>query len=49
MTWGEFKKWVEEKNVLDEHEIEYIDFTLEPNFGVSKWIDENGKTSFNIC
>lgn len=26
MTWGEFKKWMEEKGVTDEDKIRYMDF-----------------------
>lgn len=30
MTWGEFKKWVEEKGVTDNMEIDYIDCNENP-------------------
>lgn len=31
MTWGEFKKWVEENKVKDEDEIQFIDFSYDPD------------------
>lgn len=31
MTWGEFKKWVEDRGVKDEHEINFMDWSHEPN------------------
>ena len=30
MTWGEFKRWVEERDVKDDDTIRYIDWFIEP-------------------
>ena len=30
MTWGEFRRWVEERDVKDDDTIRYIDWFIEP-------------------